>query len=286
MELQKSPSPQQPPEGCLVVALRIPLRVLTFLVVLPVRLAWDALGVVLEFLWRYLIAPLGRLAGWVLHGLYRYLLAPLGRALVRLYVHVLTPVGHALRWLLAPVGRALVWLGGLLACGLRAVLRGIGTALYWIGRVLLVLPALALWRWVLEPVWRVVAVVAREIGAALGHAWRVAGRVARAVGRVVGTLFRWIFVEPARWAYRTVLTPVGHVVRDLVLRPVAGAARAAGRATRQVSAAVRESARQARADLGRTLFGTPRKPEPVGRREPTGPQARTLERSTTPLTKD
>ncbi|WP_225832227.1 hypothetical protein [Streptomyces sp. NK08204] len=266
MELRKpSSQPQQPPEGCLVVALRIPLRVLVFLLVVPVRLAWDAVVAVAGFLWRCLLAPVGRAIGWVLHALlivpltwlYRWLLTPLGHALVWLYVRVLTPVGHAILWVLTPVGRALA------------------RSLYWITRVLLVLPALALWRWILAPVGRVLAAVGREIGTALGHAWRVAGHVSRAVGRVLGTLFRWIFLEPLRWVYRTVLTPVGHVVRDLVLRPAAQAARAVGRAVRQ-----------ARADLGRMLFGEPRQPVRTDRREPESRAARTLERSTTALTKD
>lgn len=93
-------------------------------------------------------------------------------------------------------------------------------------------------------------------------------------------------MEPVRWAYRTVLTPVGHVVRDAVLRPAARAARSVGRATRQTLAAARETARQARADVRRMLFGEPREREEVGRREPSGAEARTLGRSTTALTKD
>jgi hypothetical protein len=91
---------------------------------------------------------------------------------------------------------------------------------------------------------------------------------------------------PVSWVYRTVLTPVGHVVRDLVLRPAAEAARSAGRATRQALATARESARQARADFRRMLLGEPRQPQPVSRREPTGGETRTLGSSTTALTKD
>ncbi|MGW0764268.1 hypothetical protein [Streptomyces sp. NPDC002676] len=274
MELQKpSSQPQQPPEGCLVVALRIPLRILMFVLVLPVRLLWDAVVAVARFLWRYLLAPVGRAIGWVLYALfvvplkwlYRFLLTPLGRALAWVYVHVLTPIGHGIMWVLAPVGRALAWV------------------LYWITRILFVLPALALWRWILAPVGRFLAVIGRGIGTALGHAWRVAGHVSRAVGRVLGTLARWIFLDPLRWVYRTVLTPVGHVVRDLVLRPVAQVARAVGRAVRE-----------ARADLRRMLFGEPRQPVRVDpreavradRREPGSRAARTLDRSTTALTKD
>ena len=93
-------------------------------------------------------------------------------------------------------------------------------------------------------------------------------------------------MEPARWAYRTVLTPVGHAVRDLVLRPAAEAARSVGRATRQALAAAREAARQARADFRRMLFGASREPEPVGPAGTAAGETRTLGSSTTALTKD
>jgi hypothetical protein len=278
MDMQKQPQRQpqtQHPEGCLVVAIRIPVRVFVFLVVLPVRLLWDACAAVARFLWRYLVVPVarflwwyvltpvGRAVAWLLHvllvvpliWLYRHLLTPLGHALGWLYARVLTPIGHAVLWLLTPVAKAVAW-----------VFEQLGTALYWIARVLLVLPAVALWRWILTPVGHVLAIVLKEIRDALGHAWRAAGHVARAAGRILGTLFRWIFLEPVRWLYRTVLTPVGHVVRDLVLRPAAQVARAVGRAVRQ-----------ARADLRRALFGEPALPPAVGRREPTGRDTRTLD---------
>src|SRR5690606_17541014 len=129
------------------------------------------------------------------------------------------------------------------------------------------LPALAVWRWVLVPVGRVCAVVGREVWDALGHAWRVAGHVSRAVGRFLASLLRWTFVEPARWVYRSVLTPVGHAVRDAVLRPVAEAARRVGRATRRAFAPVRMAARQARAEIRRALFGEPESPRSGGDRE-------------------
>ncbi|MEU9453788.1 hypothetical protein [Streptomyces sp. NPDC048277] len=280
MDMQKQPQRQpqpQHPEGCLVVAIRIPVRIFVFLVVLPVRLLWDACAAVARFLWRYVLTPVARAIGRVLHKLvvvpliwlYRYLLTPLGHALVWLYARVLTPTGHALVWfhtrVLTPIAHALVRLLTPVAKAVARVIDMLGTALYWIARVLLVLPALALWRWILAPAGHVLGIVLREIGEALGHAWRAAGYVARATGRVLGTLFRWIFLEPARWLYRTVLTPVGHVVRDLVLHPAAQAARAIGRAVHQ-----------ARADLRRALFGEPRQPAALDRREPAGRDTRTL----------
>jgi hypothetical protein len=278
------------------------------------------------------LAPLGLGIARVVRGIgagfawvYARVLTPVGHALIRLskgvgYVLaavgagvfaaaawlvrclVVVPAGWLYRCVLAPAGHAVAWLADGLVRFVRVVLTGVGTCLYWILRLLLVLPALALWRWILTPVGRVLAVVGRETAAALGHAWRVAGHVSLVVGRFLGTLFRWIFrwifVEPVRWAYRTVLTPVGHVLRDIVLRPAAEAARSVGRATRQALAAARETARQARADFRRMLFGEPRGTravsppetarEPVREpvREPMGRETRTLGSSTTALTKD
>ncbi|WP_406416183.1 hypothetical protein [Streptomyces sp. NBC_01614] len=381
MDLEKPPAtdPQQPParreqpsapEGCLVVAIRLPVRIVALVLVVPVRMVWDALVVSGRFLndtmlrplgrallwlgralfvwpfvglWRYVVVPVAMGLAWLgnvlvvvpLVWLYRYVLTPVGHAcawLARgigaglgwLYARVLAPIGHAAmwvlrglgavlaafglgafavvawlvryllvvpavwvyEWVLTPLGRAIAWCARGLLWAVSTVLTGIGTALHWIGRVLFVLPALGVYGWVLAPVGRVLAVIGREIWEALGHAWRVAGRISLAVGRFLASLFRWTFVEPVRWVYRTVLTPVGHVVRDAVLRPAAEAARSVGRATRHALAGARESVRQARADVRRMLFGEPKQRETVDRREPLGRETRTLGSSTTALTKD
>jgi hypothetical protein len=322
MEPQK-PSPRSPqPEGCLTVAIRVPLRIVVLVLVVPVRMAWDALVAAGRVVRDTVLRPVGRAllrAGEALFvrpfvGLWRHVLVPVGRALAWLgavlvvvpalwcHRHLLTPAVHALarlaryllvvpaRWLydrvLAPLGRAVARCARGLGRLLAVIGTGIGVALYWTLRVLLVLPAVALWCRVLAPVGRVLAVVAREAGDALGHAWRIAGRISRVVGRALGTLFRWIFVEPLRRVYRTVLTPVGHLVRDAVLRPAAEGARVAGRAVREALAGARQTVRQARADVRRMLFGEPRRPAAVDRREPHGPATRTLGSSTTALTKD
>jgi len=355
MDLEK-PHAQQPApqttEGCLVVAIRIPVRIVVLVLVVPVRMVWDALVVAGRFLrdtvgrpvgrallwlgkalfvlplvalWRYVLVPSGKALAWLgtvlvvvpLVWFHRYVLTPVGHAvaasLLWVYARVMTPVGHALIWLLKGLGAVLAAVGSGVYTGVAWLGRytvvvpavrlyewvlvpvgratawcvtGIGVVLYWIARVLVVLPALALWRWVLTPVGRLLAVVGREVWDALGHAWRIAGHLSLAVGRFLGTVFRWIFVEPLRWVYRSVLTPVGHVVRDTVLRPAAQVARSVGRATRHALDAARESVRQARADLRRMLFGEPRQAEPVARREPSGRDTRTLGSRTTALTKD
>ncbi|WP_425444303.1 hypothetical protein [Streptomyces thermovulgaris] len=335
VELEKTGAGERPAEGCLVTAIRLPVRIVVLVLVVPVRMAWDVLVAGGRFLRDTVLRPVGRglvrlgraVFVWPWVALWRHVAVPVGQALLWLgralvvvplvwvYRQVLTPVGHALvrvvrtiglvlaavgagvlagacwagrvlfvvpvvwlyTWVLVPVGRGIAWCARGLWWLLGRIAAGIRTALYWTGRVLFVLPALALWQWVLVPLGRALAVVGREIADALGHAWRVAGRISLVVGRFLGTLFRWIFVQPLRWLYRTVLTPVGHVVRDAVLRPAARTARHALRIGREAVAVARETVRRTRADLRKALFGAPR---PPARREPVAAEARTLEKGT------
>ncbi|MFI1499555.1 hypothetical protein [Streptomyces platensis] len=332
---RRVPERDEPGEGCLTTAVRLPVRIVVLVLVVPVRLVWDALAALgravhrtalrplgrglarlwhtlvvipvawtwrtlvvapLGWFWRSVLTPVGRGVAWLVRGLgvgllwlgkalfvwpwvalWRYVLAPVGRGiavvvawLVRylvvvparwLYASVLTPVGHGIAWLV----------------------RGIGTVLATLVRWILVVPLVALWRYVLLPAGRalaaVVTVVVREVGAAFGHCWRVAGIISRAIGRFLGTVLRWLFVEPVRWVYRTVLTPLGHGIRNGIWRPA-----------RQALRTARETVRQTRRELRRALFGAPREPQSAAavppRREPGAPGARTLGSSTTALTKD
>ncbi|MEU3981260.1 hypothetical protein AB0F77_14245 [Streptomyces sp. NPDC026672] len=369
MEREKAPQRRARPEGCLVVAVRLPVRIVALVLVVPVRLVWDALVVTGRFLaaaalrplgralprlgralparparavWRYVLVPAGTALALLGHVLlvvplrwsYRHAPTPPGHALARLargtgaalawlarrvraalawlgrrvgaglvrlaqgiggglawlYARVLTPAGHGaltlfvvparlLRtWLLAPAGRALARCAGL-------VVTGVGHVLYWLARVLLVLPARVLWRRVLGPLGLLLVLLARETGTALGHAWRIAGHVSRAAGRFLGTLLRWTVAEPARGAYRFVLTPVGHAVRATVLRPAAAAARrgpdraaGAGHRPRERTAGPRRRPP--------CPVRPPVRPGALVGREPGGRRTRTLDGSTTALTKD
>lgn len=157
-----------------------PARIVALLVVLPARALWRALDAILgalEWLWERLVvrplAALGRL-------LLRHLFAPLGRALV-------VPLRALWRWVLRPV------------------LVAIAAAATFVCTYLLVVPLTWLWQQVLAPIGRALLVVLRPIGAALAWAWHTSGRV-------LATLGRWLSA-PFRWAYRAVLTPVGHAVR-------------------------------------------------------------------------
>ncbi len=234
-------------EGCLVGALRIPVKIVALLVVLPVRVVWDLLTALGRLLHRHvlkpvlthLVEPVLRALGWLVTtlvklvlvwpwvGLWRYVLRPVGSWL---YARLLAPIGRVLyvyvlrplalvtwRYVLAPAGRALIWLA-------EAIHR------------YLLLP---LHRYVLTP-----------LGKALARAWHVAGLITGALWRAVKWSGRVLIGWPAAQVYRYVLTPAGHLVRA-VWRPV------------------RDTVREVRAEVRRALFGTP----PV---EPTRSRARTL----------
>ncbi|HKR50975.1 MAG TPA: hypothetical protein VJT72_15600, partial [Pseudonocardiaceae bacterium] len=95
MDLEKRPAdapapqaqvPAQPSgEGCLVVAIRIPVRIVVLVLVVPVRMLWDAFVVGGRFLNDTVLRPVGRGLLWVL--------APVGRGLVRLAEGVATVTG-------------------------------------------------------------------------------------------------------------------------------------------------------------------------------------------------
>ncbi|MFF3015179.1 hypothetical protein ACFVS6_12860, partial [Streptomyces sp. NPDC057939] len=139
METEK---PQHVPggEGCLVGVLRVPVKIVAVLVVLPVRLIWDLLVLAARTTHRRALRPVGAAAARLCSGLYQY---------------VLTPLGHGIAW----SGRGVVLVVRWLALGL----------LYWpwvgLWRYVLVPVATAAHRYLLAPVWRYVL-------APLGHGLR------------------------------------------------------------------------------------------------------------------
>ncbi|MFF5895986.1 hypothetical protein ACFY8O_08675 [Streptomyces argenteolus] len=355
------PAPYEGGEGCLTVLVRIPVRIVVLVLVLPARMAWDLLLVAgravrrvllrpvgrgLEWLYDRMLAPAGRALTWLAvallvwpwAGLWRYVVVPVVRhgvvaPLVRLHTAVLIPLGHGLRWLctgllvpgmvwlvvfllvrpaagvwryvLRPLGRAgglllsrlvvlpLVWtyrrlltplghgitwtarmLGrglGMLGAGLALAARGLGVAAVWLVMSLLVLPLSWLYRRVLGP-------VGREIAVAAGIAWRIAGFVSRAFGRALAWLARHLVGAPVAWVHHAVCTPAGHFLRRAVLRPAGRAALEAGRAARAVLSSARETLRAARRGTWRALVGAPQVRDV---RELEGSAARTLGRTTT-----
>ncbi|MEU1074781.1 MULTISPECIES: hypothetical protein [unclassified Streptomyces] len=365
MELQQQP-PRQP-DGCLTVAIRLPVRIVVLVLVVPVRLLWDAVAATGRAVHRTVLRPVGRALAWLgrtlvvvpltytlralgravrvlvltplgwlwRYGvavpavwLHRHLLAPLGRGIARVgrgagravaavwtgLMWVLSGVWAGLVWVLSGVWAgaarlgsgvwaAVAWLGtgmgiglgwagtrlwaGLAWCGrgIGAVLSVVGTVLVRVGLILFVVPVGWFCRRVLMPVGHAVAVVAREIGAAFGHAWRIAGHLSRAIGRGLKWLGWQLVGRPLRWVWRTLCAPVLHWARRALWAPAARAAVLAGRAARdtlsgaartarEALASARESVRQARADAWRALVGGPR-------REPAPLTTRTLGSTTT-----
>lgn len=269
MEFEKSPQTPahyEPGEGCLTTVIRIPVRIVVLVVVVPVRMVWD-----LFVVWARAVE--------------RVLLRPLGRALAWLYENVLTPLGHGLAWLAVLVGKVLFvwpWVALWRYVVVPLVRYGIVVPLGWVYRQLLTPLGHGLARLVVTllgapVVWvcrHILAPVGREIAAAIGVAWRIAGYISRAVGRAIKWLARNLVGRPVRWFYQGLCTPVGHFVRDALWRPARKAAVEAGRAARAALRAAGETVRAARA----VLVGKDRAPEP---RKPVVRQARTLGSTTT-----
>ncbi|MFF4494235.1 hypothetical protein [Streptomyces sp. NPDC001546] len=259
-------------------AVRVPVKVVAVLVVLPVRVLWDLLVGCARGVRRHLLAPVGQGLGWVGVRLWRYLLRPLGMALlywpwVGLWRYLAVPAGGAVyryllrplgRYVLAPVGAALAWLlRGPLTWVHRRVLTPFGHGVRWLVRgvclLVFVWPWAGLWRYAVLPLgrgvgWVLVHVLAPPavflVRQVLAPAWHLAGRITLALGRGLRRLWRGCVARPLAWVRRQVAAPAGHALR---------------RVWRTSRAAVRE----ARTEMRRALFGGP-----AG--EPARSRARTL----------
>ncbi|WP_329322688.1 MULTISPECIES: hypothetical protein [unclassified Streptomyces] len=210
MDLEKPPAERPVPraEGCLTVAVRLPVRIVVLVLVVPVRVGWDALAVGGRLLRDSVLRPAGRALSWVAWAvfvwpwvtLWRYVVVPAGRMLgrlgyvllvvpaVRLYDRVLTPLGQVM-------GRAARGTGAVLVRALRGSGAGLGLV----------------YAWLLVPVGRVLVVLLEAAGTAL---------VAVGLGayRGVAWLTRYLIVVPAVWCYAWVLTPVGRAAAWTVRR--------------------------------------------------------------------
>ncbi|MEU8669222.1 hypothetical protein AB0C71_20265 [Streptomyces anulatus] len=271
MDYGKHQAPQgyEPGEGVLTTLIRIPVRIVVVVLVLPARMVWDALTALwhaadrvllrplgralarlldtlvltpLTWLYTWVLTPLGKAASWLAValflwpwiGLWRYVVVPVARygitaPAVWLYGAVLTPLGHGLRW----IGTAL----------LAPAARGLGTGLTWLLTTLLVLPVAGLWRHVIVPavrygliipvVWLYGAVLT-PLGLCtawvLGQAWRGIAATGRGLGTALAWLVMTLLVAPVSWTYRRILAPIG--------REVAAAFEVAWRITGYVSRAV------------------------------------------------
>ncbi|WP_405799533.1 hypothetical protein [Streptomyces sp. NBC_01506] len=272
MDLEKPPVAGPPPqryepgEGCLTTAVRIPVRIVVLVLVVPVRMVWDLLaagaralqrsvlrpvgrGVALACSWLYetLLTPIGRALGWLGKALFvwpwvalwRYVVVPVARygfvvPVVWLYARVLTPVGHGIAFVCS-------WL-------YETLLTPIGHALGWVGKALFVWPWVALWRHVLVPVGYYGLVVPvvwlyRQVLTPIGHG--VAGLLVGLVRGVVlsiGGIWKalaWLvttlLITPLSWFYRKVLAPAGREIADAI----SVAWRIAGQISRAVGRALK-----------------------------------------------
>ncbi|MEV7844359.1 hypothetical protein AB0O50_10290 [Streptomyces cyaneofuscatus] len=169
------------PDTALTRLIRIPVRIVVLVLVLPVRMVWDLLAAGWHAFDRTLLRPLGRGLAWLADTL---VLTPLAW----LFTNVLTPLALAVTWLatalfiwpwiglwryvVVPVAKygvavPLVWL-------YANLLTPLGRGAAWLFTTLVVAPAMGLWRYVLVPA------------------------------------ARYGVIVPLVWLYGAVLTPVGH----------------------------------------------------------------------------
>ncbi|MFI5754721.1 hypothetical protein [Streptomyces sp. NPDC051569] len=243
----RAPARHEPGEGCLIAAVRLPVRIVVLLLVVPVRVVWDALGVVAEAVDRVALRPLGRALAWLgrvlvvipLVRLYELVLIPLGRGLrwlvtavlvgacVAVWRYVVVPVVRyglvvplvwAYRYVIRPMGRGVVRLaqavGRLLVRLYEVVLIPLGRGLGWLVKAVLVGACVVVWRYVVVPVVRYGLVVPlvwayRNLLAPLGRGLAVAVRalLASAV-RLVSVLL----VAPLRWVFVRILAPLAREI--------------------------------------------------------------------------
>ncbi|WP_411115932.1 hypothetical protein [Streptomyces sp. 058-1L] len=250
------------PETALTRLIRIPVRIVVLVVVLPVRMVWDLLS-----------------AAW--HAFDRVLLRPLGRGPARLaetlvltpsawlYANVLTPLGHGAAWLLGKVGQGVAWLFTTLVVApavalwryvlVPAARYGVVVPLVWLyGAVLTPVGRGAAWvfgkawqgaAWFLGGIWQGIAwafgLLWQGIAWIFGLLWRGIAAIGRGLWTVVTWLVTTLLVTPASWLYRHILAPVG--------REIAAAVEVAWRIAGYLSRAVGRGI----AWLARHLIGVP-----------------------------
>ncbi|MFE1793884.1 hypothetical protein ACFW7J_36695 [Streptomyces sp. NPDC059525] len=279
--------------GCLGGVVRVPVKVVAVLVVLPVRVVWDLVAACARGLGRHVLAPLGNGLGWGLVRLWRYVLKPLVLVVfywpwVGMWRYLVAPVGSAAyRYLLRPLGMGAAWV--VLAVG-RYVLAPLGAGLGWVVRDLVAPPLAWVYRRVLTPLGHGVRWLVRG-ACLLVFVWPWVGLwryVLAPVGRGVAWVVVHGVVPPLVFLVREVLAPAWHLAgritralgrglrwlwRGCVARPLAWVHRRVatpvGHALREVWRISRAAVREARAEVRRALFGSP-----VG--EPARSRARTL----------
>ncbi|MFJ2025132.1 hypothetical protein ACIODW_15215 [Streptomyces sp. NPDC087897] len=222
----QAPPGYEPGEGALTTLIRIPVRIVVLVLVLPARMVRDALTALWHGVDRVLLRPLGRALLWLLHTLVLTpltwlctgVLAPLGRAAAWLAVALLIRPWTALwRYVAVPVARygiaaPAVWLHS-------SVLVPLGHGLRWIGTALLA-PA---GRGLVAALARLFTVL---VIVPLGSVWRYA----------IVPVMRYGLVVPVMWLYAHVLTPAGRAAAWVLTRLWQGAAWTLGQVRRGLAA--------------------------------------------------
>ncbi|AYG82905.1 hypothetical protein DWB77_05095 [Streptomyces hundungensis] len=200
--MENRPAPQGP-EGCLTVAIRIPVRIVVLVLVVPVRIVWDLLVVGAKALRRVVLAPLWR-------GL------------------VVIPFGWLYRWVLTPLGRSTAWLARGVGVVVAAVGEAVGVAVTWVLVTLIAAPSVWLYRQVLTPLARIAGHTIKALAIGLTRVlWAVFVWPPVTLWRLLlFPLLRYGILLPASWLlrtlqsaaawlYRTALTPTGHALARL-----------------------------------------------------------------------
>src|SRR5690606_19438761 len=134
MDLEKQRDVRAPEgEGCLVAAVRLPVRIVALVVVLPVRMLWDALVAAGRVVNDTVLRPVGRALLWLGRAVFVWpvlaarlaLVVAVGGALASLVGVVLVVPAVGVRGFgRAPVGRGVVWV--LRAVGAVGAALGVG----------------------------------------------------------------------------------------------------------------------------------------------------------------
>lgn len=281
--------------GCLTAVVRVPVRIVVLVVVVPLRMLWDLLVAMGRGFRRHLLEPLRPMLRW----LGEHVLAPVGRALVQILSFVarlvfVWPWVGLWRYLLVPlatygIAAPLVWL-------YREVLTRLGRLTVPLLRYALLIPLQWIYAWVLTPIgqgsswlfracWRglvwtlfhlvarpLVWLVQRVIGPFFSLLWRFAlapvlGGLASAVGfawKVAGHLSRAIG-GALLWIYATLLAPPTRWCYRAVCAPLGHLVRdhlwrPARVAAGEAMGAARSALRSARETVRRMGGGTGRAP--------------------------